>query len=197
MIFFRDLIPIISALEYNTWFTKLRTNQVKLSHDNIDRILHVLRKSLNLEEIHLDNLGLKADFVNKLSSVLKLNLATALHTVDLSYNPIEDKGILIFFHDVLLIYYVLGATYLGSCIPKLNKGLVHLNLAHCGLSAKGINNLFSALCNNTNTFSTLTYLNLSGNNLKDDITVSRKPFSDYVKCYIKNAKQHIYCVLNF
>jgi hypothetical protein len=89
---FRDLIPIISALEYNTWFTKLRANQVRLSHDNIERIFHVLRKSLNLEEIYLDNLGLKADFVNKLGTVLKLNPATALHTVDLSYNTIEDKG---------------------------------------------------------------------------------------------------------
>lgn len=93
LFFFRDLIPIISALEYNTWFTKLRANQVKLSHDNIDRILHVLRKSLNLEEIYLDNLVLKADFVNKLSSVLKFNMATALHTIDISFNPIEDKGI--------------------------------------------------------------------------------------------------------
>lgn len=65
---------------------------MKLSHDNLDRILHVLRKSLNLEEIYLDNLGLKADFVNKFSSVLKLNMATALHTIDLSHNPIEDKG---------------------------------------------------------------------------------------------------------
>ncbi|XP_057660068.1 F-actin-uncapping protein LRRC16A isoform X1 [Diorhabda carinulata] len=150
----KDLIPIISALEYNTWFTKLRANQVKLSHDNIDRILHVLRKSLNLEEIYLDNLGLKSDFLNKLSSVLKLNLGSALHTLDVSYNPIEDKG----------------ATYLGSCIPKLNKGLVHINLSHCGLSSKGVNNLFAALCNNTSSFTTLTYLNLSGNNLKDDIS---------------------------
>ncbi|CAH1101078.1 unnamed protein product [Psylliodes chrysocephalus] len=150
----KDLIPIISALEYNTWFTKLRANQVKLSHDNIDRILHVLRKSLNLEELYLDNLGLKADFVNKLSSVLKLNLGTALHTIDISYNPIEDKG----------------ASYLGNCIPKLNKGLVHLNLCHCSLSSKGINNLFSALCNNSSSLTTLTYLNLSGNSLKDDIS---------------------------
>lgn len=65
---------------------------MKLSHDNLDRILHVLRRSLNLEEIYVDNLGLKSDFVNKLSSILKLNLATALHTIDFSYNPIEDKG---------------------------------------------------------------------------------------------------------
>lgn len=93
-------------MEYNTWFTKLRANQVKLSHDNIDRILHVLRKSLNLEEIYLDNLGLKADFINKFSNVLKLNPGTALHTIDLSFNPIEDKGSL-FIH----IYVQLGLKY--------------------------------------------------------------------------------------
>ncbi|CAG9816136.1 unnamed protein product [Phaedon cochleariae] len=165
----KDLVPIISALEYNTWFTKLRANQVKLSHDNIDRILHVLRKSLNLEEIYLDNLGLKSDFSNKLSGVLKLNLGTALHTIDLSFNPIEDKG----------------ATYLGNCIPKLNKGLVHLNLSHCGLSSKGVNNLFSALCNNSSSLTTLTFLNLSGNNLKDDITHFHNFLSQ------SNALQHI------
>ncbi|KYB28825.1 Leucine-rich repeat-containing protein 16A-like Protein [Tribolium castaneum] len=150
----KDLIPIISALEYNTWFTKLRANQVKLSHDNMDRILHVLRKSLNLEEIYLDNLGLKADFVNKFSNVLKLNPATALHTIDLSYNTIEDKG----------------ANYLSGCVSRLNKGLVHLNLAHCGLSSKGVNHLAAALNTNTSLLSTLTYLNLSGNSLKDDIS---------------------------
>ncbi|KAG5893782.1 hypothetical protein JTB14_005447 [Gonioctena quinquepunctata] len=165
----KDLIPIISALEYNTWFSKLRANQVKLSHDNIDRILHVLRKSLNLEEIYLDNLGLKSDFVNKLSSVLKLNLGSALHTIDLSYNQIEDKG----------------ATYLGSCIPKLNKGLVHLNLAHCGLSSKGVNNLFGALCNNSSSLTTLNFLNLSGNNLKDDISHFHNFLSQ------PNALQHV------
>jgi Ran GTPase-activating protein (RanGAP) involved in mRNA processing and transport len=151
---FRDLIPIISALEYNTWFTKLRANQVRLSHDNIERIFHVLRKSLNLEEIYLDNLGLKADFVNKLGTVLKLNPATALHTVDLSYNTIEDKG----------------AIYLAGCVSRLNKGLVHLNLAHCGLSSKGVNHLAAALNSNSSMLTTLTYLNLSGNSLKDDIS---------------------------
>lgn len=75
-----------------------------------------------------------------------------------------------------------GATYLGSCISKLNKGLVHLNLAHCGLSSKGVNNLFSALCNNSNCATTLTFLNLSGNSLKDDITVRIDIFS--ANCFL-------------
>ncbi|KAJ3663512.1 hypothetical protein Zmor_007767 [Zophobas morio] len=165
----KDLIPIISALEYNTWFTKLRANQVKLSHDNIDRILHVLRKSLNLEELYLDNLGLKADFVNKLGSVLKMNPASALHTIDLSYNTIEDKG----------------AIYLSGCISRLNKGLVHLNVAHCGLSSKGVNHLAAALNNNNSVLTTLTYLNLCGNSLKDDISNLHTFFSN------PNALQHI------
>lgn len=85
-------MPIISALEYNTWFTKLRANHVRLSHETMDRVLHVMKKSLSLEELFLDNLGLKADFVNKLTNVVKANVATCLHTIDLSNNMIEDKG---------------------------------------------------------------------------------------------------------
>ncbi|CAG9763282.1 unnamed protein product [Ceutorhynchus assimilis] len=150
----KDLIPIINALEHNTWFTKLRANQIRLSHDNLDKILHVLRKSLNLEELYLDNLALKADFVNKLSNTLKLNPVSALHTIDLSHNPIEDKG----------------ASYLSQCVNRLSKGVAHINLSHCGLSSKGINNLANALYSNVTNANTLTYLNLSGNSLKDDIS---------------------------
>lgn len=86
------MLPIISALEYNTWFTKLRANHARLSHDIIEKILHVIRKSLSLEELHLDNLGLKADFVNKLTNALKVNAIIPLHTIDLSNNMLEDKG---------------------------------------------------------------------------------------------------------
>lgn len=55
----RDLIPVISALEYNTWFTKLRTSHIKLTHEAVERLLHIMKKSLSLEELYLDNLGLK------------------------------------------------------------------------------------------------------------------------------------------
>lgn len=165
----KDLIPIINALEYNTWFTKLRANQVRLSHDNLEKILHVLRKSLNLEELYLDNLGLKADFVNKLSNTLKVNPVSALHTVDLSYNPIEDKG----------------ASYLSQGINRLGKGVVHINVSHCGLSSKGVNNIANALCSNATNLNSLTYLNLSGNSLKDDIGHLHNFFSQ------SNALQHL------
>lgn len=150
----KDLVPIISALEYNTWFTKLRANIVRLSHDTMEKILHVLKKSLSLEELHLDNLGLKSDFVNKLTNVIKANNIIPLHTIDLSNNMIEDKGM----------------NYLSQCVGHLNKGPIHLNLSHCGITSKGVNTLCQALINKTSSYTTLTYLNLSGNNLKDDIS---------------------------
>jgi hypothetical protein len=56
---FRDSVPILSALEYNTWFKSLRASNVKLSHEAMDRFLHVVRKSLTIEELHLDNIGAK------------------------------------------------------------------------------------------------------------------------------------------
>ena len=55
----KDLVPIISALEYNTWFTKLRISHLKLSHEPLDRLLHVLKRSLSIQEIYLDNIGAK------------------------------------------------------------------------------------------------------------------------------------------
>lgn len=55
----KDLVPIISALEYNTWFTKVRVSHLKLSHEPLDRLLHVLKRSLSIQEIYLDNIGAK------------------------------------------------------------------------------------------------------------------------------------------
>lgn len=109
---------------------------------------------MSLEELYLDNLTLKADFVNKLSNVIKLNAIIPLNTIDLSFNTIEDKG----------------ANYLAACISHLNKGPVSFNLSHCGITAKGVNQLAQALINKSSSYTTLTYLNLSGNNLKDDIS---------------------------
>lgn len=70
------------------------------------------------------------------------------------------------------MHFYLGASYLSQCINRLSKGVVHINVSHCGLSSKGVNNMSNALCSNPTNFNTLTYLNLSGNSLKDDISVS-------------------------
>lgn len=64
-----------------------------------------------------------------------------------------------------------GASYLSQGVARLGKGVAHINVSHCGLSSKGVNHIAGALCTNTTNINTLTYLNLSGNSLKDDITV--------------------------
>lgn len=52
-------MAIVSALEYNTFFRGLKVTHSRLSHETLERILHVLRRSLWLEELHLEALGLR------------------------------------------------------------------------------------------------------------------------------------------
>lgn len=52
-------MAIVSALEYNTFFRGLKVSHSRLSHETLERILHVLRRSMWLEELHLEALGLR------------------------------------------------------------------------------------------------------------------------------------------
>ncbi|XP_055949063.1 F-actin-uncapping protein LRRC16A-like isoform X3 [Argiope bruennichi] len=163
----RDLMPIISALMFNTWFTKFRASGVKLISEALDVILLVLRRSVALEELYLDNTGLKWEFAYKLSLALIANPHTPLHTLDLSNNLIEDKGINSLCGIIAKITQ--GAGQLGGTVGRLQKGLIHLNLSRTGLTAKGINTLAHALSLNRAMPSTLTFLNLSDNVFKEDV----------------------------
>ncbi|XP_033250958.1 F-actin-uncapping protein LRRC16A-like isoform X3 [Drosophila miranda] len=150
----KDLMVIVSALEYNTFFRGLKAAHMRLSHETLERILHVLKRSMWLEELHLEALGLRWDFLNKLSISLITNSNPAIRTIDLSHNIIEDKG----------------AIHLAGPIAKVSKGLCKLVLAHCGLTSKGVNQMSHSLTLNQSISNSLTYLDLSGNSLKDDLT---------------------------
>lgn len=67
------------------------------------------------------------------------------------------------------MYFVIGAGYLSGPIAKVSKGLIKLNLSHCGLTSKGINQIAQSFSLNKAMSESLTHLDLSGNNLKDDI----------------------------
>ena len=145
----------VSALEHNTWFTKLRAsgNSSKLNSDICDRILGVVAKSISLQELHLSTIGARWDFGVKLSQAMNANPLCKLQILDFSCNFLEDKGVI----------------PLGQVMAKLPKGMHHLNLSHCSLSTKGLNSFSQSLINNRMNTSTLTYLNLCGNILKDDL----------------------------
>ncbi|XP_005181868.1 F-actin-uncapping protein LRRC16A isoform X2 [Musca domestica] len=150
----KDLMAIVSALEYNTFFRGLKASHMRLSNETLERILHVLKRSMWLEELHLEALGLKSDFLYKLAISVITNINPAIRTIDLSHNLIEDKG----------------AIHLAGPIAKVSKGLCKLALAHCGLTSKGVNQMSHSLSLNPSIPNSLTHLDLSGNNLKDDIT---------------------------
>uniref|UniRef100_A0A8D0CNG7 Capping protein regulator and myosin 1 linker 1 n=1 Tax=Scleropages formosus TaxID=113540 RepID=A0A8D0CNG7_SCLFO len=148
----RDLVAILAVLEYNQWFTKLSVKDFKLAADVCEQILRVVARSTRLEELVLDNAGLKADFAQKLASALAFNPSLALHTVNLASNALEDRGM----------------AFLSAHFAKLRTGLKYLNFSRTSLSPKGVNNLAQALLTNKLIPSTLTHLDLSGNSLRGD-----------------------------
>ncbi|XP_073080289.1 F-actin-uncapping protein LRRC16A isoform X1 [Manis javanica] len=148
----RDLIPIIAVLEYNQWFTKLSSKDLKLSTDVCEQILRVVSRSSQLEELVLENAGLRTDFAQKLATALAHNPSSGLHTINLAGNPLEDRGV----------------SSLSIQFAKLPKGLKHLNLSKTSLSPKGVNSLSQSLSANPLTASTLVHLDLSGNVLRGD-----------------------------
>ncbi|EMP35197.1 Leucine-rich repeat-containing protein 16A, partial [Chelonia mydas] len=148
----RDLIPIVAALEYNQWFTKLSSKDLKLSTDVCEQILRVVSRSNRLEELVLENAGLRTDFAQKLANALTHNPNSGLHTINLASNPLEDRGV----------------SSLSIQFAKLPKGLKHLNLSKTSLSPKGVNSLSQSLSANQLIANTLTYLDLSGNVLRGD-----------------------------
>ncbi|XP_076826559.1 F-actin-uncapping protein LRRC16A-like [Brachyhypopomus gauderio] len=148
----RDLVAIIAVLEFNQWFTKLSTKDYKLSADVCDQILRVVARSSRLEELVLDNAGLKTEFAQKLANALAHNHNSGLHTLNLANNPLEDRGI----------------ASLGAQFAKLRKGLKHLNFSRTSLSPKGVNSLAQSLSASQSIPSTLSHLDLSGNLLRGD-----------------------------
>ncbi|XP_051925777.1 F-actin-uncapping protein LRRC16A-like isoform X2 [Hippocampus zosterae] len=148
----RDLVAIVGTLEYNKWFTKLVAKDCKLSADVCEQILRVMSRSSCLEELVLDNVGLRSDFAHKLSLALSHNPASALHTLNLSNNSLDDKGM----------------WALGAQLGKLATGLKKVNLSRTSLSPKGVNLLAQALLANPAMAATLTHLHLAGNSLRGD-----------------------------
>ncbi|XP_048363630.1 F-actin-uncapping protein LRRC16A isoform X3 [Sphaerodactylus townsendi] len=148
----RDLIPIVAALEYNQWFTKLSSKDLKLSADVCEQILRVVSRSNRLEELVLENAGLRTDFAQKLASALSHNPNSGLHTINLAGNPLEDRGV----------------SSLSVQFAKLPKGLTHLNVSKTSLSPKGVNSLSQSLSANQLLATTLTHFDLSGNILRGD-----------------------------
>ncbi|XP_014912869.1 leucine-rich repeat-containing protein 16B-like, partial [Poecilia latipinna] len=117
----RDLAVIVASIAYNTWFTKLYCKDMRIGSEVVDQILHTVSKSNSLEELTLENAGLKADFPQKMASALSENPASVIHSLNLAHNTLDNQGV----------------SNLIQQVCRLNKGLRLLNLSKTSLSSKG------------------------------------------------------------
>ncbi|XP_049661738.1 capping protein, Arp2/3 and myosin-I linker protein 2 [Accipiter gentilis] len=143
----RDVALSIAALSFNLWFTKLSCKDFRLNQEISEQLLYMLSKSVMLEELVLENSGLKADFAQRMAQALSNHPDSVLHTINLAGNQLEDRGIVAF----------------SRYVEKSPKGLQSLSLARTMLTAKGMSILCKALADNKAIGSSLRHLDLSGN----------------------------------
>ncbi|CAL8322759.1 unnamed protein product [Arctogadus glacialis] len=143
----RDLAVIVASMAYNTWFTKLHCKDMRLGSEVVDQVLHTVSKSNSLEELTLENAGLKSDFPQKMASALSENPSSVIHSLNLSHNTLDNQGV--------------SNLILQVC--RLNKGLRLLNLSKTSLSSKGVVSLSQALCSSDDYSNSLIHLDLSRN----------------------------------
>ncbi|XP_052825324.1 F-actin-uncapping protein LRRC16A isoform X6 [Octopus bimaculoides] len=151
----RDLLPIISSLENNSWFTGINAKNVRLTSDVASEIVKVFKKNSVLEELSLSNTGIKSDLIQKLTVALLSNKSTQLAKVDLSVNVLDDRGIVHFL----------------GFLSKLNHGLSYLDLSKTGLTGKGINKLSETMTESSVIQKSLKTLKIADNPMKgEDMT---------------------------
>ncbi|KAM9374138.1 LOW QUALITY PROTEIN: capping protein, Arp2/3 and myosin-I linker protein 2 [Phaethornis superciliosus] len=186
----RDVALSVAALSFNLWFTKLSCKDFRLNQEISEQLLYMLSRSVTLEELVLENSGVKSDFVQRMAQVLSSHPSSVLHTINLAGNQLEDRGSQIPSSPMktyLQLQILLqlppapgahngtdtghpGLTALSSGIVALSrhlernpKGLQSLSLARTMLTAKGMGTLCKALADNEAIRSSLQHLDLSGN----------------------------------
>ncbi|KAM3608897.1 uncharacterized protein V6R79_006487 [Siganus canaliculatus] len=143
----RDLALAVAALSFNHWFTKIYCKELKLSVDVQQQLTILLSRSPSLEELSLETSGLKPDFAVKVAAALQAHPSSTLHSISLSGNPIEDKGVIA----------------LSKELGNLAEGLKHLSLSRVSMTAKGLGCLSKMLSSTQRISESLVHLNLSGN----------------------------------
>ncbi|XP_041693316.1 capping protein, Arp2/3 and myosin-I linker protein 2 [Coregonus clupeaformis] len=143
----RDLALSVAALSFNQWFTKISSKDLKLSAEVQEQVLFMINRSSTLEEVCLEGSGLKLDFAVKMACALRDHTRSAIHTINLSANHIEDKGVIA----------------LSQELENLPNGLTQLSLSRISVSPKGLGSLAQAFSQNKAFSSSLCHLDLSGN----------------------------------
>ncbi|KAK5907277.1 hypothetical protein CesoFtcFv8_005145 [Champsocephalus esox] len=148
----RDLAVIVASMAYNTWFTKLYCKDLRIGSEVTEQVLHTVSKSSSLEEITLENAGLKSDFPQKMSAALSENPSSVIHSINLAHNSLDNQGV----------------SNLIQQVCRLSKGLRLLNLSKTSLTSKGVGEDSSNLYLFLSQPNCLVHLDLSGTDCSVD-----------------------------
>ncbi|XP_053606598.1 F-actin-uncapping protein LRRC16A isoform X2 [Plodia interpunctella] len=151
----RDLIPLIMSLQHNTWFNGVCGDGVRATGEAWESVCRMVRgASPAPQRLSWRAAALRHDHAARLGhALLRARRVSRMHTVDLSQNHIEDKG----------------AISVLTGLASNPNGLQYLAMSQCGVTGKTVTHLASMLNDNMNHLSTLSHLDLSQNNLKDDV----------------------------
>ncbi|XP_069358945.1 F-actin-uncapping protein LRRC16A isoform X3 [Maniola hyperantus] len=151
----RDLIPLVMALQHNTWFSGVCGDSVRVGGEAWEAVARLLRSaSPPPQQLSWRAATLRHDHAAKLGHALvRARQPPAMHTIDLSQNHIEDKG----------------AISILTGLANNPDGMRHIALSQCGLTSKAVAHLAAMLNDSPCHLSTLAHLDLSHNNLKDDV----------------------------
>ncbi|KAK2918344.1 capping protein, Arp2/3 and myosin-I linker protein 2 isoform X2 [Channa argus] len=143
----RDLALAVAALSFNQWFTKISCRELKLTVDVQQQLTFLLSRSPSLEELLLEDCGLKLDFAIKMAAAMREHTSSALQAINLSGNSIEDKGVIA----------------LSQELGNLAEGLKYLSLSRVSMTSRGLGCLSQVLSSSHLLSASLTHLDLSGN----------------------------------
>ncbi|XP_059054048.1 F-actin-uncapping protein LRRC16A isoform X2 [Achroia grisella] len=151
----RDLIPLVMALQHNTWFVGVCGDGVRAGGEAWEGVCRVVRAARPPpQRLSWRAAALRHDHAARLGHALaRAARPPRLHTLDFSQNHIEDKG----------------AISILSGLASNPDGLRYIALSQCGLTGKTVTHLATMLNDNPSHLSTLSHLDLSHNNLKDDV----------------------------
>ncbi|XP_068618255.1 F-actin-uncapping protein LRRC16A isoform X2 [Battus philenor] len=151
----RDLIPLLIALQHNTWFEGVCGDGVRVGGEAWEALSRVVRCSAPPpQRLSWRAATLRHDHAARLGHALaRARTPPAMHTIDFSQNHIEDKG----------------AISILTGLGNNPEGLRHIALSQCGLTGKTVTHLAAMLNDSPVHLSTLSHLDLSNNNLKDDV----------------------------
>eukprot|EP01114_Cavostelium_apophysatum_P018519 TRINITY_DN5745_c0_g1_i2.p1 TRINITY_DN5745_c0_g1~~TRINITY_DN5745_c0_g1_i2.p1 ORF type:complete len:780 (+),score=203.59 TRINITY_DN5745_c0_g1_i2:20-2359(+) len=147
-----DWRALLHALERNSYFTGLIFDNSKADRDIMNMIAAVLQKNTKISKVVLKDTGMPSSYFASLALNFEGNKGLSLTHLDLSGNPIEDKG----------------AIALATALGELKQGMVHLNLARCSIDRKGVLAIVKALSSERH-LATLESLNISNNKTDSEV----------------------------